>query len=396
MARVVPFRALRPAPAHVGEVVCLPYDVISTAEARSMASGNARSFLHVIRPEIAFEPGHDEHADEVYAAGASALRRFAAAAHWSDAGQALYVYRLTMRGRDQIGVFGCVAVEEYDAGTIVRHERTRVAKEDDRTRHILTQRAHAEPVMLTYRDAAAVDVLVSAAMERPPLYDVAGPHEVQHTLWEVPDSDALSRAFQGVERLYVADGHHRCKAASRAAAALREPPGAPSNVFPAVLFPMSAMHIMAYNRVVNVPDMASFLAELNAIAPLRPGEPTPGVAGDVSLYDGRAWQTFTLPPALGANVSDQLDVARLQAHVLEPLLGVVDPRTSNDVAFVGGIRGTDALERHVASGTWSAAFSMHPTAIEELVDVSDAGELMPPKSTWFEPKLLSGFLVHRF
>lgn len=396
MARVVPFRALRPNADHVEDVVCLPYDVISTAEARAMAEGKPGSFLHVIRPEIAFAPGFDEHADEVYAQGASALRACASSGRWTDAPAALYVYRLTMAGRDQIGVFGCVSVEEYDAGDIVRHEKTRVDKEDDRTRHILTQRAHAEPVMLTYRDDAAVTAIVDATISTAPLYDLDGPHDVRHTIWEVADSAGLARAFEAVERLYVADGHHRCKAASRAAAALREPASAESRVFPAVVFPMSAMHVMAYNRVARVEAPDAFFAALEAIAPLEEGAPQPPGPGAVSVYDGRGWRTFSLPDAAGGAVRDALDVARLQDHVLAPLLGIDDPRTSERVAFVGGIRGTDALERLVDAGDWDVAFSMHPTSIAELLDVSDAGELMPPKSTWFEPKLLSGFLAHRF
>lgn len=402
MAIVRPFRALRPQPEHASDVVCPPYDVIDTAEARALAQGRPASFLHVIRPEIGFAEGVDEHADEVYRAGADALAGLVANDAWTeDREPAVYVYRLHWQGRDQVGVYACVSVRDYDEGRIVRHELTRVDKEDDRTRHILEQRAHAEPVMLTYRDVPAINAAVDAAMRTEPLVDIAGPNDVQHTLWRIAGGEALAQAFTEVPALYVADGHHRCKAASRAAEALGADAPAEARFFPAVLFPMSQMRILPYHRaVLSLPEgAAAFLAALRERATVTDGGPD-AAPGHVALYlrvDGAGrWFDVALPEAAGDAVSDRLDVARLQAHVFAPLLGVDNPRTDPRLKFVGGIRGTGELVRLVDGGVADAAFSMAATPIEELLAVSDAGELMPPKSTWFEPKLLSGLLVHRW
>ena len=402
MAIVRPFRALRPHPAHAAAVVCPPYDVISTAEARALAEGRPHSFLHVIRPEIGYAPGIDEHADEVYAAGARALEALRTSEHWvDDTEPAVYVYRLVMNGRAQVGVYACVAVRDYDAGRIVRHELTRVDKEDDRTRHILEQRAHAEPVMLTYRDVPAIDALVDAAMQTAPLVEVDGPHGVAHSLWRVAGGEALAQAFASVPSLYVADGHHRCKAASRTVEALGTSAPEEAKFFPAVLFPMSQMAILPYHRVVaELPDgPEAFLAALRERFAVTAGGPD-AAPGHVSVYlhvaGQGAWFDVALPPATSDAVADGLDVARLQAHVFGPLLGIENPRTDARLHFVGGIRGTGELTMLVDSGRGAAAFSMAATTPEQLLDVSDAGELMPPKSTWFEPKLLSGLLVHRW
>ena len=404
MATLHPFRALRPVPDKAADVASVPYDVVSAEEARALAEGNPLSFLHVIRPEIDLPEGTDEHADAVYEKGAENLEAYAQSEDsLQEAEPALYVYRLVMDGRAQTGLFGCVAVGEYDDGTIVRHENTRPAKEDDRTRHILTQRAHAEPVMLTYRDDADVRRLTGAATEGPPLYDVEAGDGVRHTLWKVDDPVPLVEAFGAVPLLYVADGHHRCKAASRAAADLRRSAEGHANpefaFFPAVLFPVSQMRILPYNRIVRrLPEGADvFLEKLEERFDLRPNAaPTPSAPGQVSVYLGGRWYGIDLPPSERADVAAQLDVARLGEHLLEPLLHITDPRTDPNLDFVGGIRGTDELERLVDGGQAQMAISMHPTSIDELLAVSDAGELMPPKSTWFEPKLRSGLLVHVF
>jgi uncharacterized protein (DUF1015 family) len=401
VAVVHPFRALRPVADHVTDVVAPPYDVISTAEARALSDGKADSFLHVIRPEIALPDGCDEHADEVYAGGAAALAALQKSPRWTrDESPTLYVYRLAMGGREQTGVFACVSTTEYDAGRIVRHENTRVDKEDDRTRHIMEQRAHAEPVMLTYRDDAAVSQIVEETMAAAPLFDLAGPHDSHHTVWSVDAPDTLASAFVSIGSLYIADGHHRCKAASRAAKESPNPSEKASR-FPAVLFPMSHMAILPYNRLVfelgTSPEaLLETLRGLGDVTQSAPASPTHRER--VSLFmkvDGEfCWWGFSLPPSATSAAADQLDVARLQDGVLHPLLGIDDPRTDTNIAFVGGIRGTAELERRVRSGEAQLAISMYPTSIEELIDVSDAGELMPPKSTWFEPKLLSGLLVH--
>jgi uncharacterized protein (DUF1015 family) len=404
MATLHPFRALRPTPERAKSVASPPYDVVSTEEARALADGNPRSFLHVVRPEIDLPEGTDLYDDAVYEKGAENLRAFAASDDsLTEDAPAVYVYRLVMDGRSQIGLFGCVSVEDYDDETILKHELTRPAKEDDRTRHILTQEAHAEPVMLTYRDRDEIDRLTEEAMQADPLYDFEADDGVRHTIWRAQTTDALAEAFEEIEHLYVADGHHRCKASSRAAHELREDEGpdagAEYEFFPAVLFPMGQMHIMAYNRLIYdlLMPKEELLNTLKDEFGLEAGvDPVPDEPGRVCIYTGSDWHGLALPASASGDVADQLDVARLGEHVLEPMLGVTDPRRDENIGFVGGIRGTSELEERVDSGEAELAISMYPTSIEELVEVSDAGQLMPPKSTWFEPKLRSGLLVHLF
>ncbi len=403
MATLHPFPALRPKPEFVEEVACVPYDVINTEEARHLAHGKSFSFLHVIRPEIDLPEGTDEHDDAVYETGAANLRRFADSDVFEQENEpALYVYRLIMDGRAQTGLFGCVSVKEYDDDTILKHEKTRPDKEDDRTRHILTQQAHAEPVMLTYRNRPKIDALVDQVTTTSPLYDFTADDGVQHTVWRVTQPQAMSDAFKDVPHLYVADGHHRCKAASRTAEAMHSSltdTKAEFEFFPAVLFPMNQMHIMAYNRILyDVPGRpAEFLAALKQRFVLNPdAPPAPQEKGDVSIYMDGTWYGLTLPKTQRGSVVDHLDVARLGEFILEPMLNITNPRTDPNIYFVGGIRGTKALERLVNAGKAQMAISMYPTSIEELLAVSDDHLLMPPKSTWFEPKLRSGLLIHLF
>ncbi len=399
MAILHPFPAVRPTASSAAEVASVPYDVISVAEARDLAEGNSASFLHVIRPEIDLPLGTDEHDDAVYATGARNLRAFVAADYTVVDPPSLYVYRLTMDGRSQTGVFGCVAVADYDNDVILKHEKTRPDKEDDRTRHILEQRAHAEPVMLTYKDVPAIAAIMEDSMATAPLVSFVAPDNVEHTVWSVPDVEALVSAFADVPSLYVADGHHRCKAASRAADDLGATAADEASYFPAVLFPMGDLRILSYNRVIKNSDksaseiLAAVRERLSIIdhAPARPAS-----AGQVSLYADGKWHGILLPPSTRDGAADRLDVARLGEHFLEPILGITDPRRDPRIGFVGGIRGTTALEDAVDNGDAVVAISMYPTSIEELVAVSDAGLLMPPKSTWFEPKLRSGLLVHPF
>ncbi len=398
MATVRPFRALRPTPEAARDVACVPYDVIDAEEARMLARGHPRSFLHVIRPEIDLPPGTDEHDDVVYAKGAENLRTFAASDFMTeDDAPALYVYRLVMNGRPQTGVFGLVSTREYDEDVILKHEKTRPDKEDDRTRHIVEQQAHAEPVMLTYRAAGAIDDLVATITAGEPLYDFEAADFVKHTIWKVPDAGAMSQAFGEVDALYVADGHHRCAAAARAA---REASGnEEAQFFPAVLFPMEEMEIMPYNRVVRKLPVGRerFMEQLRHRFDVDEAySPDPEEPGTVGIYLGEGWYRLILPDTTREGEADTLDVARLGEHILEPLLRIVDPRTDTNIHFVGGIRGTGELERLVDDGEAALAIAMYPTSPEELLAVSDAGELMPPKSTWFEPKLRSGLLVHRF
>lgn len=403
MAILHPFRALRPVPDKAAEVASVPYDVVDTEEASALAAGRPLSFLRVVRPEIDLPADADEYGPETYARGAANLRAFArGAASVRDPEPSVYLYRLEMDGRTQTGVFGCVSVEEYDRGIILKHEKTRPKKETDRVRHILAQQAHAEPVILTYRNADRVDALVADEAAREPLYDFEAEDGVRHTIWKAERGDALADAFRDVDRLYIADGHHRCAAASRAAEELREAAvECPEAMFfPAALFPVSELRILAYNRIVRKlpvsPDAFLDILSRRFALSADSGEKTPSEPGCVCLYLDGGWHTMSLPATQRNEAADTLDVARLSEYLLEPELGVADQRVDPNIDFVGGVRGADELERLVDSGRAELAISMYPTRVEELLAVSNAGLLMPPKSTWFEPKLRSGLLVHLF
>jgi uncharacterized protein (DUF1015 family) len=409
MATLHPFRGVRPVPEKVENVACVPYDVIDTEEARALAAGNPDSFLHVIRPEIDLPTTVDEHDSEVYQKGAENLRRFVDSdSSVQEDRPSLYIYRLEMLGRTQTGLFGCVSVKEYDNDSILKHEKTRPTKEEDRMKHILSQRAHSEPVMLTYRGIDAINHLVAEEVGKTPVYDFDADDGVRHTLWKVDDAEAFSESFEQVDLLYIADGHHRCKAASRAADVLRtstqtgiEPaPGPEFEFFPAVIFPLEEMKILPYNRIVKqlpvTPD--AFLDTLRTKFDIKvdSGETRPTRPGTVCLYLSGRWHTLELPEPDNDTIAQELDASRLSEHFLEPELGISDPRRDPNLDFVGGIRGTAELERLVDEQKAELAISMFPTSIEELIAVSDAGLLMPPKSTWFEPKLRSGLLIHLF
>jgi len=396
-----PFKALRPRQDAVEQVTCVPYDVIDTDEAKKLAQGRPDSFLHVIRPEIGLLPTVDIHADEVYEEGARQLKRLIESGVLEyDEDPAVYVYRLEWMGQSQTGVFTGVSVYEYDKGLIRRHEMTRPDKEDDRTRHILTQRAHAEPVMLAHQPDMNVASLIHRCTDSTPFFDITTEDGVGHTLWKSEDIDPWIAAFKSVPMFYVADGHHRCKAASRAAEELRK--SSQRNIgevgfFPAVLFSTDQMQILAYNRVVyhiQEADLERFWDENEVI---EIGQTEPKSRNKVCIYCDGQWKTVRLnPPANSKDTVQRLDVSLLQDQILNRYFGIGDPRTDKNIAFVGGIRGTSYLESLVDSGRVRMAISMYPTSIDELVEVSDQQRLMPPKSTWFEPKLRSGFLIHTF
>jgi uncharacterized protein (DUF1015 family) len=399
MSQLFAFRALRPAPAAAPRVASVPYDVVNTEEARALAAAEPLSFLRVTRSEVDLPAGTNPYADAVYAQAVSnfdALKR--AAPMVIDDEPSLYFYRLTMGAHVQIGLAGCFSVDEYDRGLIKKHEKTRKDKEDDRTRHITELRAQTGVVFLTYRASAVIDQIASRVVRGTPVYAFTADDAITHELWRVvgDDVDALVAAFAALPALYIADGHHRAASASRAQAALGG--AGESTRFIAVAFPDSAMQILPYNRVVK--DLAgqtpeAFLAALRARVPVAAGSPTPSRAGLVSMYFGGAWHQLTLPtPAPGTPRDASLDVAVLQSHILEPVLKVGDPRSDKRIDFVGGARGTAELERLVDSGKAAVAFSLVPTTIDDLMDISDAGGIMPPKSTWFEPKLRDGLLVH--
>ncbi|WP_440999677.1 DUF1015 domain-containing protein [Fodinibius sp. SL11] len=402
MAVLKPFKAWHPTPKNVEQIACVPYDVVSVEEARTLAAGNPESFLHVVRPEIDLPEGTDPHDDEVYHKGAENLHAFLENGTLQQENKPqIYVYQLIRNGRPQTGIFACVSVEDYDDEVILKHELTRPAKEDDRTRHILTQQAHAEPVMLTYKDDPTAENLIKETVEEEPLFEFEASDGVIHKLWRAKETKAFAKAFKSISHLYIADGHHRCKSASRAAEQKRKNnPGHTGNeeynFFPAVIFPMSNMNILPYNRVVHsIPD--NFLDTLQDKFTLTVGaDPSPSKKGEISIYLDGNWYGMELPLDNNPNSVQKLDVHRLQEFVLSPLLDIDDPRRNENISFVGGIRGTKELEKNVNSGKAELAISMYATSIEELIKVSDEGRLMPPKSTWFEPKLRSGLLVHTF
>lgn len=403
MASVRPFRAWLPPADRVAAIASVPYDVVSTAEARALADADPFSFLHVIRPEIDLPPGTDLYSDAVYQQARANLDRWIAEVPYSSPEEpCLFVYRLVRDGRSQTGVVCGCSVDEYDDGRIAIHERTRAAKEDDRTRHVLAMRCQAEPIFLAYRASEGIDSLVAAAAQEDPLFDFTAPDGVRHTLWSVADPQAVAAAFEGVPTLYVADGHHRTKSASRARATLRQanPEHGGSedyNRVLAVVFPDDQLEILPYNRVVT--DLGGrtpgeVLAEIGARFPLTAGaDPDPSEPHRFAIFADGAWHGFTIPPR-GDGVIEQLDVSLLQDQVLAPILGIEDPRRDPRIDFVGGIRGTAELERR-ATACGGVAFSLFATSMAELFAVADSGAIMPPKSTWFEPKLRSGLFLHR-
>jgi len=404
--RLNPFRAVRPPPDLAPQVASVPYDVVNRGEAAELARGNPHSFLHVGRSDIDLPEDLDPHDARIYRRAREALDELLARGTLlRDPEPRLFVYRQIMDGRPQTGVVGCVHVDDYEHDVIRKHEKTRQDKEDDRTRHVLTLNANAEPVFLTYRGRMEIDRMVEAITPTAPLYDFTAPDGVRHTVWQVPDSWALARTFDPVPLAYVADGHHRSASAWRAGKELRA--GNPShrgdeeyNWFLAVLFPSDQLRILPYNRVVrdlNGQTPARVLERLGGLGKLSPArDPVPERSGVFGVFlDGR-WQRLELDPA-GIDRSDpiaSLDVSLLQDRVLSPILGIGDPRTDKRIDFVGGIRGTSELERRVRSGEMAIAFSLFPTTLDQLMAVSDAGHVMPPKSTWFEPKLRSGLFVH--
>jgi uncharacterized protein (DUF1015 family) len=383
----------------------VPYDVVSVDEARQLASGNPLSFLHVTRSEIDMPPGSDPYAGRVYDLARENLAAIRSKAPLVvDDSPSLYFYRLRMGAHEQTGVAGCFSVDEYEQDLIKKHERTRRDKEDDRTRHIVELRAQTGVVFLTYRATAKVDAETARATAGTPLYDFTAPDGVQHTVWRVAGDEtrAAVDAFARIPALYIADGHHRAASAARARAALQTQVGggvADAETFIAVAFPHNQMQILPYNRTVK--DLAgrspeAFLADVREKFGVAEGPATPRRKGEVSMYLAGRWYTVDLSTASPEDTSraSGLDVALLQRQVLEQRLGIGDIRTDKRIDFVGGARGTDGLEQAVNSGTAAVAFSLHPVTIDDLMAISDAGGIMPPKSTWFEPKLRDGLLVH--
>jgi uncharacterized protein (DUF1015 family) len=406
VAVIRPFRALRPRADRAQLVASVPYDVINTDEARALAEGNPLSFLHVSRPEIDLPPDTDIHSDTVYRKAVENFESLISNCPLEkEAEPSLYLYRLIMGEHEQVGIVAVCSIDEYDNGTIRKHERTRRDKEDDRTRHMLMLKAQTGPVFLTYRRRAEIDEQVAAALNADPLFDLTATDGVRHTIWRLDQTDALVRNFESVPLLYIADGHHRAASASRARAELKQESFAHTgkedyNYFLTVIFPDSQVQILAYNRTVhdlNGLTKDEFLDEIRSQFTIgENANPEPPGRGHWSMYLDGKWYGLQLSPAATqpAGTVQSLDVSILQDRLLDPILGIKDVRTDKRVDFIGGLRGTKELERLVNEGKAAVAFSLFPTTVEELLMVSDANEIMPPKSTWFEPKLRDGLLIH--
>ena len=409
MAVFRPFHALMPRPAEVAQVAAVPYDVVNTEEAARLADGNPLTFLRVSRPEIELPEGTPIHSDAVYDKALANFKRLCEAAPLAHDPEAnLYVYALTMDGRTQIGIAGTASAAEYDSGVIKKHETTRRDKEDDRARHVMTLRSQTGPVFLTYRAVPAIDSLVREITAETPFFSFTAADGIKHELWKAgAKSVALARLFaDSVPCFYIADGHHRAASAARAAATCRaanpnHTGNEEYNYFLAVAFPSDQLRILPYNRAVkdlNGLTSAEFLAKLaNEFEVAETATKSPDRSGTFRmLLDGKWYALTPKFPLDGLSVTARLDVSILQDRVLAPILGIDDPRTNSRIDFIGGIRGTGELERLCNEGRAAVCFSMYPTTLDQLMDIADAGSIMPPKSTWFEPKLRDGLVSHDF
>ena len=408
MAVIHAFRALRPKADEAARVAAVPYDVVNTDEARALAADNPRSFLRVSRAELELPADADPYSTAVYDHAAGNFARLKEEALVLEDEPSLYLYRLQLGAHQQLGLAGCFSMDDYDRDVIKKHERTRRDKEDDRTRHMLALGAQTGPVFLTYRASADVNDVAARRVKDAPLFDFTAPDGVHHTLWRITGSDraALVSAFSRIATLYIADGHHRAASAARARveigvgrhAAESLGDGADYNTFLAVAFPHDQVQILPYNRIVKdlgglSPDQ--FMGAIHERFTIHHGPAAPERRGDIAMYFHGHWQT--LRPKVSPdprNPIASLDVSVLQDSLLAPILNILDVRTDKRIDFVGGARGTGELEKHVTSGKAAVAFSLYPVGVDELMAVSDAGDIMPPKSTWFEPKLRDGLLIH--
>jgi uncharacterized protein (DUF1015 family) len=407
MATLVPFRALRPKPSAAARIAAVPYDVVSTDEARDLADGNPLSFLRVSRAEIELPPNTDPYADAVYRRASENFQKLRSSSLVVEDEPSVYLYRLRMGHHEQTGLAACFSLDEYDRDIIKKHERTRRDKEDDRTRHMIALGAQTGPVFLTYRAEQAVDQMAAQAAAREPLFDFEAADGVRHTLWQIAgrERDALVGAFDRIAALYIADGHHRAASAARARAERESGAGsaplndgADVNTMLAVAFPHNQVQVLSYNRIVK--DLAGlspqqFLATVRERFTLAPGPAIPRRRGEIAMYLHGTWHTLHARVAPDpANAIAALDVSVLQETLLAPVLKIADVRTDKRIDFVGGVRGAAELQRLVDTGKAAVAFSLYPVGVDELMAVSDAGAIMPPKSTWFEPKLRDGLLIH--
>ena len=407
MPLIKPFRGLRPAPGRAADVAAPPYDVLSTAEARIRADGKPWSFLHISKPEIDLPADTDPYAPEVYAKAATNLKvMLDQGILRQDDKDCYYAYRLTMGQHVQTGLVAAAAVADYDTNRIRKHEFTRPDKEDDRVRQIEALNAQTGPVLLAYPDSREADALIATASSGQPDADITAADGIRHDIWVIRDAgliDQISHIFDVMPALYIADGHHRSAAASRIAAARRKaglPPSA-ADYFLAVIFPHHQMKILDYNRVVkdlNGMSQDVFLAHVGERFTVAPATSAvhPAKPNEFGLYLPGRWFKLAIKPELvpHADPVARLDVSLLSDNLLGPVLGITDLRRDKRIDFVGGIRGLHELEQRVDSGEMAVAFALHPTRMNDLMAVADAGEVMPPKSTWFEPKLADGLVSH--
>jgi len=394
MPRIKAFQALRPVEELAAKVASVPYDVVNRDEAAALADGNHLSFLHVVRPDIDFPPQKNPYDADVYEkARANFQKLISDGVLKQDGDDHVFAYRQIMNGHSQTGIVCCCHIDDYENNLILKHEKTRKSKEDDRTHHVLALNANAGPVFLTYRGVDEINAKVTEATAGAPLYDFTAADGVRHTVWKIENSQPFVSALSAVPVFYIADGHHRAASAWRAG-------NEECNWFLSVLFPSDQLRILAYNRILKdthgltIPNL---LEKLDALGDLqRTDNPVPDAPGSFCFLIDHVWWKLTIAPD-PLHVKDpikSLDVSILERLVLHPIFGIEDVRTDSRIDFVGGIRGTAELEKLCIGGDWAVAISMYPTTLDQLMAVSDAGEIMPPKSTWFEPKLRSGLLVH--
>lgn len=410
MAVFRPFKAVRPLPEQAHLVASRPYDVLSSSEARREAEGNPLSFLRVIKPEIELPISIDPYSDEVYEKGAEVYNTFKKDdVLFQDSSQNFYIYRLTMEGRTQTGLVGCCHFEEYFEGKIKKHELTRVAKEEDRVKHVDTLNANAEPVFFSYRANQEIDSMLENLVLEKPVYDFVAADQIRHELWIIDNASLVSKLeklFSDIPYLYVADGHHRTAAAARIGERRKKQNPDHTgdeeyNLFLAVLFSDQELEIFDYNRVIkdlNGLSPTEFIEKISGnFSLLQKSEKAirPLQKGDFSVYLDKNWYLFSpLSREFENDPVKNLDVSYLSDYIFEPILGISDQRTDDRIDFVGGIRGLEELAKRVDSGDMAVAFALFPVSMDELLNVADEGKIMPPKSTWFEPKLRSGLFVH--
>lgn len=404
MPLIRPFAGLRPTPEHAEDVVAPPYDVLNREEAKQRAADKPLSFLHISKAEIDLPDDVDVYDAKVYAKAAENLQRLIQDnVLIRDPAPRYYVYRLTMGDHQQTGLVAAASVKHYDSNRIRKHEFTRPAKEDDRVRQIEALNAQTGPVLLAYKSQPALDAILKQVTEQTPMYDLTADDGIGHAFWVVDDQsiiDQLSVGFDAMEAIYIADGHHRSASASRVAKSKGESESHMSQYFLSVIFPHNQMQIFDYNRVVtdlNGLTKQQLLDKIDtAFSCAKESKPVkPGKTGEFGMYIDGEWYRLNIKPELiPSDPVAKLDVSLLANNLLEPILGISDPRTDTRIDFVGGIRGLEGLEKRVNSGEMAVAFSMYPTSMEDLMAVADANEVMPPKSTWFEPKLADGLVSH--